>query len=278
MLDAYLVAGYQNPRINVQSILLRQELIRDLVGDRFVPLMSEELRFAVDLNEVLRLRAEQLGVRMGTFIDPAKAAGVRRVDEAIAGRDGAFMERWSSALADVESGPLSVLEFACGSANDYRAFAESGLARLLDYRGVDLTPKNIANARRRFPGISFEIGDITALPYPDGAYDCVIASDIFEHLPAAAIERALDEAARLARHTVVLTFFNMADVSEHVIRHKGAYNWNVLSRDEVVERLGRRFPSVQATSVARFLADGFDYPRTYNRSSWTVVARRDEGV
>ena len=142
---------------------------------------------------------------------------------------------------------------------------------------MDLTPKNIANARRRFPGISFEIGDMTALPYPDGSYDCVIASDIFEHLPAAAIERTLDEAARLARQTVVLTFFNMADVSEHVIRHKGAYSWNVLSRDEVVERLGRRFPSVQATSIARFLADGFDYPRAYNRNAWTIVARRDEG-
>jgi ubiquinone/menaquinone biosynthesis C-methylase UbiE len=275
MLDAYLIAGYQNPRINVPSVLLRHELIRDLTGDRFGPLMSEELRFAVDLNEVLRARAAELGVRMGTFIDPAKAAQVRRVDEAIAGRDDTFMERWSTVLAEVHAEPVSVLEFACGSANDYRSFVESGLARLLDYRGVDLTPKNIANARRRFPGISFEVGDITALPYPDGSCDCVIASDIFEHLPAGAIEQALDEAARLARDTVVLTFFNMADIPAHEIREKGAYNWNTLSRSRVVERLGRHFRAVEAISVARFLADRFDYPRTYNRNAWTVVARRD---
>ena len=32
-LDAYLVVGWQNPRINVQSILIRHELIRRLFGD-----------------------------------------------------------------------------------------------------------------------------------------------------------------------------------------------------------------------------------------------------
>ena len=101
---------------------------------------------------------------MGSFIDPVKHAGVKRVDEAIEGRDGEFIDRWHAALADRQAASISVLEFACGSANDYRDIEESGLARFLDYHGIDLTAKNIANARRRFPGVAFEVGDVTTPP------------------------------------------------------------------------------------------------------------------
>ena len=182
VLDVYLVSGYQNPRINVQSILARHFLTGRLFGHEFDELMDEEIRFALTLNEILRLRAVELGVKMGSFSDPAKHADVKRVDEAIEGRDGEFIDRWRTALAERQAVSISVLEFACGSANDYRTLAECGLARFLDYRGIDLTPKNIANARRRFPGVDFEVGDVTSLRYPDGSFDYVIASDLFEHL------------------------------------------------------------------------------------------------
>ena len=47
ILDTYLVSGYQNPRINVQSILVRHFLTRRLFGDEFDQLMDEEIRFAL---------------------------------------------------------------------------------------------------------------------------------------------------------------------------------------------------------------------------------------
>ena len=93
-LDAYLVSGYQNPRINVQSILVRHFLTRRLFDDEFDDLMDEEIRFALRLNETLRLRARELEAEMGSFIDPVKHAGVKKVDEFIAGRDGEFIARW----------------------------------------------------------------------------------------------------------------------------------------------------------------------------------------
>ena len=115
MLDVYLVSGYQNPRINVQSILVRHFLTRRLFGDDFDELMDEEIRFALSLNEILRLRAVELGVKMGSFTDPVKHAGVKRVDQAIEGRDREFIDRWRAAFADRQAVPVSVLEFACGS-------------------------------------------------------------------------------------------------------------------------------------------------------------------
>lgn len=277
MLDSYLVSGYQNPRINVQSILVRHFFIRRLFGDEFDELMEEEIRFALKLNETLRIRAHELGVTMGSFIDPVRHADVRRVDKVIDGRDTEFADRWAAALADRRAVPLSVLEFACGSANDYRAFVDHGLARFLDYRGVDLTAKNIANARRRFPGVHFEVGDVVSLPYPDGAFDCVIASDLFEHLALDDMERALDEAGRLARRAVILSFFNMSDIPDHRVRPKGAYHWNRLSRTRVEAQLRRRLPSVTATPIATWLAERYDYPHSYNRHAWTIVAERPIG-
>ena len=220
-LDTYLVSGYQNPRINLQSILVRHFLTRQLFGDEFEELMDEEIAFALRLNETLRQRALELGVKMGSFTDPLKRADVKRVDDAIQGRDGEFIARWDAALVDRQTASISVLEFACGSANDYRTLAESGLARFLDYRGIDLTAKNIGNARRRFPGVDFEVGDVTNLTYPDDSFDFVIASDLFEHLSIDGAGRALDQASRLARRALVLTFFSMGDIPEHVVRRKG---------------------------------------------------------
>ena len=274
ILDAYLVSGYQNPRINIQSMLVRHFLTRRLFGDAFDELIDEEIRFALGLNETLRLRALELGVAMGSFTDPLKLAEVRRVDESIAGREAEFVGRWHSALAGRQAASISVLEFACGSANDYRVFAECGIDRFLDYRGVDLTARNIDNARRRFPDVDFVVGDVTNLPYPDDSFDYVLASDLFEHLSPDGLTHALDEAGRLARHGVVLTFFRMSDIPDHIVRPRDAYYVNRLSRACVEARLRDPFPSITATRIASWLADGYGDLHHYNRNAWTIVAER----
>jgi hypothetical protein len=50
MLSSYLVAGVEDPRINIQSILTRHLLIVALFGNRFEKLLAEELRFALVMN------------------------------------------------------------------------------------------------------------------------------------------------------------------------------------------------------------------------------------
>ena len=274
MLDAYLVSGYQNPRINVQSILQRHFLLRRLFGDEFDALMGQELRFAVELNEILRTRAEELGVTMGAYLDPDKAADVQRVEDAIRDRETEFTERWRSALDGREAEPLSVLELACGSANDYRTFVECGFARFLVYTGIDLTPKNISNARHRFPGVDFQVGDISKVPAADGSFDYVIASDIFEHLSPEAREQSLDEATRLARRGLALTFFNMSEDREHEIRTRRVYHWNRLSRPLIEERLRPAFPKIEVIPIASWLASQLDFRHTYNSRAYSIFAER----
>ena len=276
MLDTYLVAGYQNPRLNLQSIVLRHALISALFGSDFDDLMEDEIRFAIELNESLRTRAGELGVTMGSYRNPAKQAAVRSVDAIIADREKQLVDRWRRTLDDRSPERLAVLELACGSANDYRAFAESGLARHLDYVGVDLSAKNIANAKRRYPETRFEVGNILELPHLDGSFDYAIASDIFEHLSLEAMETALAEATRLARRGVVLTFFNMADAPDHDVSRRRAYHWNRLSRPRIEARLRETFGSVTALPIAAWLRDRYGYAHSYNRHAWTILAQRSD--
>jgi SAM-dependent methyltransferase len=273
-LEAYLVSGYQNPRINAQSIIARHFFIRQLFGSEFDALMQEELRFCVETNEAIRQRAVEMGVTMGVFTNPDKRAAVERVCAVIADREQVFESKWRDALATKSAEPISVLELACGSANDYRSLANYGIARFLDYTGVDLNDKNIANAKARFRDIDFEVGSILDLPYDDGSFDYVLAFDIFEHLSLPAMEQAMSEAMRLARKGLVLAFFIMTDAAEHNQRPKRSYHWNELSASKIEEVLRKAFPDTQAWHIPTFLKQNFDYGHYYNKKAYTIIAQR----
>lgn len=275
-LDGYLVIGWQNPRINVQSILIRHTLLRRLFGPAFDAQMRAELALAVELNEALRLEALRTHVTIGSFLDADRQAKIRKLGEVIADREHEFEGRWRTTLADRSAGPLSVLELACGSANDYRAIADYGLVPFLDYAGIDLNPKNVANARRRFPTASFEVGNAMAIDRADASVDIVLASDLFEHLPTDGVGRVLGEAMRVARRGLILSFFNMADIAEHDDRPVAAYHWNLLSRARIEEALHREFPTVTVTPIAAWLRTEFGYEHTYNPAAWTIVAERPD--
>jgi ubiquinone/menaquinone biosynthesis C-methylase UbiE len=229
----------------------------------------------VELNEALRLEALRTNTRVKAFFNPRRLARIRRVAEVIADRELEYRDRWRIVLAARTAKPLQVLELACGSANDYRAFAEYGLAPFLDYAGIDLNPKNIANARRHFPDVSFTVGSALDLASEDGSVDVVLASDLLEHLPLDAVDRVIAEASRVARSAVILSFFNMAEIPEHEDRPVAAYHWNRLSRARILEALSNHFPRVTGYPINAWLKREFEYPHTYNKRAFTFVAERD---
>ncbi len=193
----------------------------------------------------------------------------------IADRETEYRDRWRAELATRSADRLRVLELACGSANDYRAFADYGLAPFLDYAGIDLNPKNIANARRHFPDVTFDIGSALDLEQPDRSVDVVIASDLLEHLPLDGIDRVIAEMSRVARAAAILSFFNMAEISEHEDRPVAAYHWNRLSRAQLLATLSAYFPRVTGYPINAWLKREYDYPHTYNRRAFTMIAERD---
>jgi len=67
--------------------------------------------------------------------------------------------------------------------------------------GIDISPNMIAAARRSAEekglAVEFRVGSITALPYPDAAFDIVITNIMFHHLDLEEKRKAVGEVARV---------------------------------------------------------------------------------
>lgn len=76
-----------------------------------------------------------------------------------------------------------VLDAACGTGYGSHMLASRGAQSVL---GVDLNPRRIIYARRRFPhpGLTFEVADCDALGFAPDSFDFVISSNTLEHLHA----------------------------------------------------------------------------------------------
>ena len=136
--------------------------------------------------------------------DPQQIARVReqftRQAEAYAGmqqtRDEASM-RGLVALSGAGASSRA-LDVACGPGFLTLAFAGACACA----RGIDATPAFVERARllaraRGVENVSFELGDVNALPEPDAGWDVVSCRAAFHHFPDPA--RVLAEMARVAR-------------------------------------------------------------------------------
>jgi len=85
----------------------------------------------------------------------------RLVDEL----DGLPFERWLLDRVVVEAGERPVVEVGCGPGHVTAYLAAGGA----DARGIDLTPEMVEQARARFPGIRYDVGDLTRLIRPENA-------------------------------------------------------------------------------------------------------------
>ena len=99
----------------------------------------------------------------------------------------------------------SALEMGCGTGHFTRWLAREGLWTV----GLDISSAMLAQARRleaTAGGCPCVLGDGLALPFPDRAFDMVALITTLEFIPRP--ERALAEAARVARYGVLLGVLN----------------------------------------------------------------------
>jgi SAM-dependent methyltransferase len=307
------VSGTEDPRTNVQSILTRALIADTLWPGRFDALIDEELRFGAVMSWVLSelgcgrsLETLHAAVASGTPAAgvPAFVTGCARQlsdaqqaipdyltevltrlpdpdgDSAVAEPPLETFERiWSRELKDLTGPRVSIFEPACGSANDYRFLERFGFARFLGYHGIDIAARNVENARRRHPGVSFERGNAYATGLAEGAFDFVFVHDLYEHLSVAAMERALAETLRVTRRQAWLHFFNLADVADHEVRPVETYHWNLLSLGRVCQCLRDAGASaVEVLPVPSFLEAKFGSEAYFNREAVTLVVTKEGGA
>jgi SAM-dependent methyltransferase len=94
--------------------------------------------------------------------------------------------------AVVEARPARVLEVGCGW-GEFAMRVRDELAA--DVVAVDLSPRMVELAQER--GLDARVADVQALPFADGAFDCVAALWMLYHVPDLA--RGLREIARVLR-------------------------------------------------------------------------------
>lgn len=102
-------------------------------------------------------------------------------------------------------GPCGILDVGCCGGMYAQPMIRAG-AR---YTGVDVTPKFVESARKRNPGVPFEVADARSLPFADNAFDIVFCGGVLQHLVEP--EVVAKELHRVASQTVFVEV-NVADV------------------------------------------------------------------
>lgn len=140
----------------------------------------------------------------------------------------------------------ALLDVGCGPGTDlFDMVAEVGSAGRLV--GLDASAVMIAEARRRAEAIgvpiSFEVGEVQALPFPDASFDACRAARLLEHLPDA--RQALAEMARVTRPGGRILVFDF-DWDTLIIDHpdKATTRTIVLSYSDAIRNgwVGRQLP------------------------------------
>lgn len=93
-----------------------------------------------------------------------------------------------------------VCDLGCGPGHVSQYLYERG-ANVL---GIDLSAAMIEQARRRYPQLRFEVGDMRSLPGPAGEYAAVVAMYSLIHFDDSDLALALDEIRRVLRSGGVL--------------------------------------------------------------------------
>ncbi|MCB4770663.1 methyltransferase domain-containing protein [Ancylobacter sp. Lp-2] len=146
----------------------------------------------------------------------------------------------------------AVLDIACGEGYGAALLARSA-ARVV---GVDLDADAVAHAARVYGGtgnLSFEAGDIGALPFADHSFDAVVSFETIEHVgdPRAALaelKRVLKPGGRLVVSTPD------REVYTDLLNNRNQFHLSELSAAEFGAELRRRFAHVVLCGQAVGLA------------------------
>lgn len=300
-LDSYMIQEVEHPAYNAQSVLIRAFIVDRLFPGEAVEIIEAELYYSACASAALAAKREgnfiqfYHALRHGAtdyllppFLSQAHSkrfTGYFKLDKLLddlaiglsVGFDhfnSPFAPIWQEFLRERTSQPCRLMEFGCGSANDYRMWANMGLDTRVQYRGIDVATSNIANARKRFPNVDFAVGDICAVDAEDAAFDVTLAFDLYEHLSPSALGLALRESLRVTRDECWMSFFNADTSSHHSFCEVEDYHWNRLSLPLLVEEIKASGFEVELYSVQDVLASKFEGYQHYNREANILVARR----
>jgi ubiquinone/menaquinone biosynthesis C-methylase UbiE len=123
-------------------------------------------------------------------------------------------DRWTQQLLSTLPERPDVLELGCGAGIEPTpTFARNG--RLT---GIDISRAQIERARKTLPDAELIHGDFTAVTFPPGSFDAVVALFTLTHVPAAELPALLGRVATWLRpHGLFLATFGSGPAHESVV-------------------------------------------------------------
>ncbi|MGW4247915.1 class I SAM-dependent methyltransferase [Nocardia sp. NPDC004722] len=138
--------------------------------------------------------------------------------------DRGMIDAFAQLVAESDPGPVA--DIGCGPGRVTAHLAAAGF----EVSGIDLSPEMIRLARAEFPELSFEVGPMERLPFPDGALAGLVAWYSIIHIPPQRIPEVLTELARVLRPGGHALFgFQATDeptgITEYDHKVAPAYRW-----------------------------------------------------
>lgn len=161
--------------------------------------------------------------------------------------------------------PKSVLEVGPGTGDLAKRLMEAGLG---GYKAIDISPRMVELARQR--GVLAEVGDVQALPFDDGQFDCVVAAWMLYHVPN--LDLGLSEIARvLMPGGCLIAATNSVKHLQELWSLVGHERWGLpFTAENGGEILHRHFFDVQARPVEGWITlENQDAVRAYITASPT---------
>jgi uncharacterized protein YceH (UPF0502 family) len=108
--------------------------------------------------------------------------------------DSLHFERWLLDRVAAEAGARPMVDAGCGPGHVTAYLVAAGA----DARGIDLTPRMVEQARARFPGVRYDVGDLTRLIRPETAdgWGAVLGWYSLIHLAGSELPAAVAALAR----------------------------------------------------------------------------------
>jgi ubiquinone/menaquinone biosynthesis C-methylase UbiE len=86
-----------------------------------------------------------------------------------------------------------VLIIGCGSKDDMSIINDKCKGV-----GIDISAEAIKKSKKKYPRFKYFVADATNLPFPTSSFDCVVCSEVIEHVPEE--EKVLLEAKRVLKN------------------------------------------------------------------------------
>ncbi len=116
---------------------------------------------------------------------------------------GTIVGHWrilADAVCFTGSGEGSIIEIGCATGYLYEVLKHL-LGHTINYEGIDYSEAMIAEARRWYPTVPFNVGDATALPLADNFCDILLSGCVLIHVPD--YRAAIRESVRVSRKWVI---------------------------------------------------------------------------